>query len=368
MPFNDISDSELPSPVKRTPAPKLPVDRISTVKQRRKRKRSSTSSSTLQTSPEQSLQSLVIASRAHRIPSDPPRRTARAASTSKERTLSDSEPDSSNSTRGRREKLPSRSRSSARSSDGMPLPSAPLPYPPLFPLYPPSTHGRVSHQRHPQPLPPPPIQDPQAQYGFMQAVQYLSYYLSGSAGQPPQPPTPYTYPPAWPQTPRRRSRGRTRDESSSPARASTSEIPYRHSSPDRHYLHYDVGYSSGTSPPMSSSPIPSSPAASYRHPILAAPKRSKSRGRRVSFKLDPDDETHSRYERYAGPAEPRGENSSVRGTHSSGHRLSQKPYPNSEYSPANDPTSEEESSSRRRSERGRTPGPSSRHTRSGSAR
>ncbi|KAI0801878.1 hypothetical protein BC629DRAFT_1591549 [Irpex lacteus] len=364
LPFDDISDTELPSPGKRTPAPRSPVQRTTTKPPRRKRKRSSTSSTALQTSPDQSP---IAPSQTWRTPSEPARGKARHTSEEQEHTTSDeSEAEPIVRPRGHQRTVSSRSRSSVRSSDRSSMPPPPVPYPPMFPSYPPS-------QRHLPPPPLPPIQDPQAQYGFMQAVQYLSYYLAGTASQAPPPPDHYNYPQAWPQTPKHRSRAHTRDPSSSPPRTSSPGVPSGYPTSGHRYSHsYDVGYSSGTSPPMSSSPIPSSPTTTYHHPTPAMPQRSKSSGRRVSFKLDSDDETHPRYARRDDPA-PIRSTSEKKGSHktpqSSSHRTSQRPHSNLRHAPVDGHTSEEDSSSWRRGERGRTPGPSSRAaSRSGSTR
>ncbi|EPQ54492.1 hypothetical protein GLOTRDRAFT_111289, partial [Gloeophyllum trabeum ATCC 11539] len=166
---------------------------------------------------------------------------------------------------------------------------------------------------------PPPVPEnelgAQAQYLLAQAMQHLSYLISAT-GTPHQhqhgpglappwtppfaPPTyPLSLPPGpWPpQTPSHRSRHRSQVPfpSSSPAGShhpssssalvtpSHSRHPYPHS--------YDPAFSGATLPP--SSPEPESPISSpdfekMRPKPLAGRGRSKSRGRRVSFKLDED--------------------------------------------------------------------------------
>lgn len=264
-----------------------------------------------------------------------------------------------------RRRSSSHPRSSARTASS-PVPSK-VSYPPsAYPtLYAPSL-SRASGQHH-VPYPPfPPMQDPQTQYNLAHAVNYLSYILHHNLA-PPNPHT-YSHPPTfWPQTPQRRSRGRTRHPSSSPSRSSPREsssayaVPsYDHPSPS------DLDYSIATSPPVSSSPLPSSPTwPVHHHEAANGQARSKSRGRKVSFKFDSEDEQNSR----------RRDNRAGR---SRNEKNVPAPQP-SQRPPVHSPDvlhrrvveqcSDRESDVRQpRGERGRTPGPSLRHSRSYSAK
>ncbi|KAI0785278.1 hypothetical protein C8Q75DRAFT_776674 [Abortiporus biennis] len=198
------------------------------------------------------------------------------------------------------------SRTSARSS--------PVPFPPpqMYPYGLPYTprHSRQEHPQAQQPsypaFPVLPPQDPQAQYQFAaQVAQQISYLFSnGAAGFPimPYPPPHHGHPdaqPFWPPFTPHHKRRDSRDSDSSPSRPdpSSSTMPATPAHRDRYFPSmYDPGYSSGTLPPSSppiSSPIISSPVLRAR-----SRSRSKSVGRRVSFKLDGDERP-----RFLEPAE-----------------------------------------------------------------
>ncbi|KAH8104544.1 hypothetical protein BXZ70DRAFT_594211 [Cristinia sonorae] len=150
-----------------------------------------------------------------------------------------------------------------------------------------------SHHQYPPAPPIFPVHDPQAQYYLAHTMHHLSYLMSTGMLAPPPPdyvPPPFPLPyQQQPRTPQHRHRA---DVSSSPmAGASSSRKPPLFATPTHHQPYpftFDPGYSSGTLPP--SSPPPSSPS-SPSEPVLErrsalATGRSRSRGRRVSFKLD----------------------------------------------------------------------------------
>ena len=182
-------------------------------------------------------------------------------------------------------------------------PMPPFPYPPpMFPPYTPQHHdhgaasSRREHASQRQTSYPPSLQDPQAQFMFAHAW-HLSYLMA--SGAIPTPPLPNPgYPsglPPWPPYTPSHQRHRTHpthgfDTPSSdagPSRSSMYSTPTHH--PHPYPYSYDPGFSNGTLPP--SSPI-SSPALSspILRPASVPPgQRSRSRGRRVSFKLDDND-------------------------------------------------------------------------------
>ncbi|KAJ3485995.1 hypothetical protein NLI96_g4557 [Meripilus lineatus] len=141
--------------------------------------------------------------------------------------------------------------------------------------------------------PPPtiyPIQDPQAQYYFFQAVQHLSYLMSGVPPGYPQHP-PVNWPPLTPKQQHRRKKTDRKDPSQSSPNSngpSSSSVPSSsrmvRSNQTLYPSMYNSGYSSGTLPP--SSPPISSPSSPVQRPKSAIRSQSKPRGRRVSFKLD----------------------------------------------------------------------------------
>ncbi|KAJ7771862.1 hypothetical protein B0H16DRAFT_1685717 [Mycena metata] len=144
-------------------------------------------------------------------------------------------------------------------------------HPGIPPYYPPP-----SFYQYP-PYPPPsdvhpamPLQDPRAQFIISQAMHQLS--------------TLFTAPwPAQPYTPHRAS-------SSARAASTSAPSPYYPYPTTPHHTHthpyvFDSGASVGTLPP-SSPPDSSPPSSSPHRPSLVS--RSRSRGRRVSFKLDND--------------------------------------------------------------------------------
>ncbi|KIP10167.1 hypothetical protein PHLGIDRAFT_264513 [Phlebiopsis gigantea 11061_1 CR5-6] len=186
-----------------------------------------------------------------------------------------------------------RARSLPRPRQTSPSATAPQPKPSIPDIWAmPATprHSRARSRppqaRYPPPIPP--LQDPQAQYHITQAVQYLSYLFASGAAPPPYPPP---YPPqfgqhqsiVYPQTPKRRPRNSRREPTSSPeAGPSSSPSQLGHSTPSHHAHPYpftfDPAWSSATEPPLSSSPVASSPSS-------PAPTPS----RRVTFHLDPGD-------------------------------------------------------------------------------
>lgn len=275
-------------------------------------------------------------------------------------------PPRSNSNKKDRRRSSSQPRSSVRTGSEPALPAYPYP-PQLYSTFPPSDLNQVPDQRH-LPYPPlPPIQDPHAQYNLAHAVNYLTYVLTQGvpAGFPPSHPShAYRQPPAnWPQTPQHRSRGRTRGRSSSPSQPSSPILPFAYATPGH-------GYSSATSPPASSSPIPSSPTWPVHHASTNEHAHSKSRGRRVSFKFDSEDER---------PPQVRGEGKKASRIDKKTSGSAAQQVPSSQRTPKpplpsvrrriSDSSSDEESDMRQHhGERGRTPGPSSRHSRSQSAK
>ncbi|KAI0345804.1 hypothetical protein BDW22DRAFT_1353403 [Trametopsis cervina] len=324
---------------------------------RRKRKRSSTSSSALPTSTETSPKSHVAVTAKRNAPRSPSAATSSSAPAkgkgkergrSKAIASSDESDDPTQTIRGRSlSRFPSSSRAS--------VPPPPSLYQP--PILPPLDPGRTAHSL---PYPPPgPTPDPQAQYGLAQALHYVSYlFWSGAASRPPPPippPVPYrsssvhTY-----ETPRRRPRTGNYENTSSPIRSSPDSTSI-YSTPAGRYS-YDPAYSSATSPPISSSPAPSSPTTASYTARVAKVKRSKSRGRRVSFKFDSDDDQHSHFRR-------RAEERDVT------ERQAQKRYVELDDLPDSSSSSGQLTTSRQtRGDRGQTPGPSSRHARSKSVR
>ncbi|TFK52555.1 hypothetical protein OE88DRAFT_1807440 [Heliocybe sulcata] len=191
---------------------------------------------------------------------------------------------------------------------------------------------------------PDPTTQAQAQYLLVQAMHHLSYLISATPAPgvpplgwappttfPPLPSYPFPQEPRPPQTPSHRHRSRSRHRSAALAQSSSSSSPTRPSSSSilstpshtRHPLphSYDPAYSRATlppsSPPLSSPRLPQSPdspidweemrpkSARYtspskdtrcRSPVKASidssspsKGRSKSRGRKVSFKLSVDE-------------------------------------------------------------------------------
>ncbi|KAI0754953.1 hypothetical protein C8Q80DRAFT_1141948 [Daedaleopsis nitida] len=176
---------------------------------------------------------------------------------------------------------------------------SPFPYPPpTFTPYTPrrDDRRREGEERH-TPFPTS-IQDPQAQFMFAQAWHSLSYLMaSGAIPAPPMPGAAYPpvlpYPSSpWPPYTPSHQRHRTHpahvlDTPSSqagPSRSSMYSTPTHHPHPYPYPYHPD--FSNGTLPPSSpiSSPATSSPI--LRPASVPPGQRSRSRGRRVSFKLD----------------------------------------------------------------------------------
>ncbi|KAJ7672735.1 hypothetical protein B0H17DRAFT_1083801 [Mycena rosella] len=150
-----------------------------------------------------------------------------------------------------------------------PVPAMPPYYPPpgSFYPYPPFTPGTDIH-------PAMPLQDPRAQFIISQAMQQAMHQLSTLYAAPwsAQPFTPPRHPP------------------SARSASSSGSSPYYPTTPHHPHTHpyvFNSGASMGTLPP--SSPPGSSPASS---PVRGAGRRaslvprSRSRGRRVSFRLD----------------------------------------------------------------------------------
>ncbi|KAI0720484.1 hypothetical protein C8T65DRAFT_633153 [Cerioporus squamosus] len=192
-------------------------------------------------------------------------------------------------------------RSHARPASVAPsMPSYSYP-PPMFAHYTPrhdnrssaSAHRHQPDERHATPFP-----APQAQLMFAHAWHSLSYLMaSGAISAPPPLGTGYPpglpFPPApWPPYTPSHQRHRTHPfdtpslaSEAGPSRSSTYSTPTHH--PHPYPYSYDPVFSNGTLPP--SSPIPSSPATSspaLRPASVPPGQRSRSRGRRVSFKLD----------------------------------------------------------------------------------
>ncbi|TFK91113.1 hypothetical protein K466DRAFT_583101 [Polyporus arcularius HHB13444] len=189
----------------------------------------------------------------------------------------------------------------------------PYPYPPpMFAHYTPrhdhhssaSAHRYQPDERHATPFSTPApasLQDPQAQLMFAHAWHSLSYLVaSGAISAPPPPgggyPSGLPFPPApWPPYTPSHQRHRTHPfdtpsfaSEAGPSRSSTYSTPTHH--PHPYPYSYDPMFSNSTLPP--SSPIRSSPATSsptLRPASVPAGQRSRSRGRRVSFKLDEND-------------------------------------------------------------------------------
>lgn len=148
-----------------------------------------------------------------------------------------------------------------------------------------------------------PVQDPQTQFHFAQAMHHLAYLMSGGAFSAGTPHLPYPMPwpsPFIPQQPPQRHKSQSRhasEEFSSPgagpsrSRSDPTTTPTRASHP--YPYTYDPRWSSGTLPP-SSPPRSSSPPTSPAPLRPALRERSRSRGRRVSFKLGDDDRPHVR--------------------------------------------------------------------------
>ena len=206
-------------------------------------------------------------------------------------------------------RAPSRARSSAPQ-----IPPAPLyPHQHAAHLYtprhrePPSASGgrrRSADERHMYSTPAPSLQDPQAQYAYAQAWHNLSYLMASGVLPPLQPPLPtnFSYPassisfpsaPFPPYTPsHQRHRTHPPHVLNTPSSSSSIGMPYSTPTHHQHPFPYmfDPAFSNGTLPPSSPiSSLQSSPARSS--PILrpaSVPhgQRSRSRGRRVSFKLD----------------------------------------------------------------------------------
>ena len=161
-------------------------------------------------------------------------------------------------------------------------------------MYPYGIPSIAGHEPSQTQYPPPPLiyplQDPQVQYYFVQAVQHLSYLMSGSVpGFPPPFPQP-NWPPITPKHHRRKKSTR-KDSSSPPPGGPSSEPSSSRATPNVHRPlypeSYNPAYSSGSLPP--SSPPPSSPSSPIWRPKSALRSGSKSRGRRVSFRLDPEE-------------------------------------------------------------------------------
>jgi len=166
--------------------------------------------------------------------------------------------------------------------------------PPYMP--PPSYHLRHGEQnvQYASTLP----TDPQAVAQIAQLVG--AYLLNAATGHNPVPGYPAAYPspysmqvPQWlPWTPtHRHRRSQRRDLSempSSDAASSFSSIPATPAHPHRYPYSFHPAFSGATLPP-SSPPDSSGPSSPTDHSSPVARGRSKSKGRRVSFKLDDDD-------------------------------------------------------------------------------
>ncbi|KAK7690088.1 hypothetical protein QCA50_006734 [Cerrena zonata] len=153
-----------------------------------------------------------------------------------------------------------------------------------------------------------PAQDPQAQFHFAQAIHHLAFLMTGSTLNAGTPHAPYQIPwpapaPYMPPQPSHRQTSRHGGEESSSPGAGSSRSRRDVMSTPTHTSHpypysYDPRWSSSTlppsSPPRSSSPIVSSPPTSPVPLRPALRERSRSRGRRVSFKLGDDDRPHVR--------------------------------------------------------------------------
>ncbi|KAL6302762.1 hypothetical protein BKA93DRAFT_929402 [Sparassis latifolia] len=182
--------------------------------------------------------------------------------------------------------------------------SSSAPHPFMHPH--PQPHTPYRNSRHPQYPPIPPIQDPQAQYQIAQAIQHLSYLMNAAIGIPPGQGFPDSYspqylghPPPWPPYTPTHTRHRSRQPqlfgspssgvgaSGSSSSAFTTPMHKHHAYP----YGFDPSFSGATLPPSSpiSSPEPSSPISPIDRGKSIARARSKSRGRRVSFKLTDDD-------------------------------------------------------------------------------
>ncbi|KZT12046.1 uncharacterized protein LAESUDRAFT_720016 [Laetiporus sulphureus 93-53] len=146
-----------------------------------------------------------------------------------------------------------------------------------------------------------PANDPQWQARMAQAFQYFTYFMSAAAGMPagqgpsgefpfPSPSTPFQWPPWTPASGHRQSHRRQHRGSRSPD-AGPSDRSSVYATPAHSYSYSDPftmgpNYSEGTLPP-SSPPRDSSGPSSPLEPTSSASRyRSKSRGRKVSFKLD----------------------------------------------------------------------------------
>lgn len=177
-------------------------------------------------------------------------------------------------------------------------------YPPHSQPYPyiaqPRHSSQVPYAQPPHPGGPFPLQGPEAHAMIAQAFQSLSYlmtatgYVAPNAVSPPQggwpQPPPAGYAPPYPEdghwppyTPAHQRHFRDTSGSSSAYNTPTHPHPYPRS--------YTPSFSGATLPP-SSPPPPSSPveeSSSGGRPRSLVVGRSKSRGRRVSFKLDEED-------------------------------------------------------------------------------
>ncbi|TBU28589.1 hypothetical protein BD311DRAFT_317968 [Dichomitus squalens] len=186
-------------------------------------------------------------------------------------------------------------------------------YPPVFPLYTPrhddsgssASNSRYLSDRDERHTPFPVLQDAQAQYAMAQAWHSLSYLMASGAFQPPPPPSGPGYPPGlpfppvpWPPyTPSHRRHNTvpshflatSSSSEAGPSRSSTYSTPTHH--PHPYPYSYDPRFSNSTLPPSSPIPSSSSPNSSpILRPASVPPgQRSRSRGRRVSFKLDDND-------------------------------------------------------------------------------
>ncbi|KAI0947312.1 hypothetical protein AcV7_009768 [Taiwanofungus camphoratus] len=167
----------------------------------------------------------------------------------------------------------------------------------MYSPYVPYTHH--DHQAE-YPHPNAAVQDPQAQLQIAQTIHHLAYLLNSAGlplnqGFPPAYPPPFPhYSPNWPPfTPthkhQRSGRHQQFDAPSSEAGPSRSSSVYATPTHPHPYPYsFDPSFSGATLPPSSpaGSSEPSSPVQRQRSITRG---RSKSRGRRVSFKLDDND-------------------------------------------------------------------------------
>ncbi|PSR74809.1 hypothetical protein PHLCEN_2v9523 [Hermanssonia centrifuga] len=259
---------------------------------------------------------------------------------------------------------------------------------PYIPPYTPSHRHSLSHHIPQYPPPPVSLNDPQAQH-ILQAVHYLSYFFAQGA-LPGAPGDHMVYPQSQyavdlPHTPKReRPRVSRRDPSSSPvlgpSSSSTYSTPAHHSHPYPYM--FDPRYSSASPPPESSSPAQSVLSSPLQNSRRRVRDRSKSRGRRVSFKLDDDAERPPIHIRQEGGVKASSQKNAHRRSSSVGlppilakplKRQPSQGVRSRTFSDVEATSEEDEDEDRsppepRRFERGRTPGPPPHRVRSASVR